>query len=136
MRKLLWVRNASVSIASYQLVGGRAHSSLPKPINCTVSQNKIAVMSVLTCTHHNYVSTEDCSKAVLWLHFVYRPRSRTTSAVLACRCCSDMIMMASFGNGKERNRQQFDSLFAAAGWRLLRITPTSGVFMVVEAEPV
>jgi len=75
------------------------------------------------------------SKTLFELHFVYRLRSRTTSAVLACRCCSDLVMMVSFGDGKERNTQQFDSLFAAAGWRLLRITPTSGVFMVVEAEP-
>lgn len=63
----------------------------------------------------------------------------TSEEVLPChlrhRCCSDLVMMVSFGDGKERNTQQFDSLFAAAGWRLLRITPTSGVFMVVEAEP-
>jgi hypothetical protein len=45
-------------------------------------------------------------------------------------------MLSSFGDAKERNEQQFRSLLQAAGWRLERLTPTSGVFMVLEASPV
>jgi hypothetical protein len=45
-------------------------------------------------------------------------------------------MMVSFGDGKERSQQQFSRLFEASGWRLTRLTPTSGVFMVIEAEPI
>jgi hypothetical protein len=52
-----------------------------------------------------------------------------------CRHASDLVMMVSFGDGKERNQQQFKSLFEASGWRLTQVTPTSGIFMVIEAEP-
>lgn len=45
-------------------------------------------------------------------------------------------MLASFRDAKERNQQQFSALFQASGWRLLSLKPTSGVFMVIEAEPV
>jgi hypothetical protein len=45
-------------------------------------------------------------------------------------------MMVSFGDGKERNQQQFRSLFEASGWRLTQVTPTSGIFMVIQAGPV
>jgi hypothetical protein len=47
-----------------------------------------------------------------------------------------MLMLVSFGDGKERNLQQFRALFEASGWRLTGMTPTSGVFIVIEAEPV
>lgn len=56
--------------------------------------------------------------------------------LLPCRHTSDLVMLASFGSAQERNKQQFEALLAASGWKLLRVRPTSGIFMVVEAEPV
>lgn len=56
--------------------------------------------------------------------------------VLCCRHCSDLVMLVSFGSAKERNRAQFRSLFEASGWQLNSVTPTSSLFMVVEAQPV
>jgi hypothetical protein len=45
-------------------------------------------------------------------------------------------MLSCFGDAKERNEQQFRSLLQASGWRLQGLTPTSGVFLVLEALPV
>jgi hypothetical protein len=45
------------------------------------------------------------------------------------------MMLAVFGEAKERNRQQFAALLAAGGWRLTRVRPTAGIFQVLEAEP-
>lgn len=45
-------------------------------------------------------------------------------------------MLMAFGGGAERNKAQFAELLGAAGFRLRRITPTNGIFLVVEAEAV
>jgi hypothetical protein len=47
-----------------------------------------------------------------------------------------MNMMMTFGDGKERSKQQFEVLLAAAGFKLTGITPTNGMFVVLEAIPV
>ncbi|GAB2917563.1 methyltransferase [Paraburkholderia jirisanensis] len=47
----------------------------------------------------------------------------------------DLMMMVTLG-GKERSREQFETLFAAAGFRLTSVKPTSTVFSLLEAEPV
>lgn len=64
----------------------------------------------------------------------------TVEDVLPChlphRHGSDLVMLVSFGDAKERNREQFRSLFEASGWQLKGVTPTSSLFMVVEAQPV
>jgi len=46
----------------------------------------------------------------------------------------DLMMMVTLG-GKERSREQFDALFAAAGLRLTSVTPTATVFSLLEAQP-
>jgi len=46
-----------------------------------------------------------------------------------------MAMLVNFGDGRERNVQQFQDLFEAAGWRLVSVTPTNSPFMIIEAEP-
>jgi len=56
--------------------------------------------------------------------------------VVLCRRISDMNMMMTFGDGKERSKQQFEVLLAAAGFKLTGITPTNGMFVVLEAIPV
>lgn len=52
------------------------------------------------------------------------------------RLLSDVLMLASFGDAKERNKQQFNTLLEATGWKLNKITPTNGIFLVLEAVPV
>jgi hypothetical protein len=53
----------------------------------------------------------------------------------AHRHTSDLMMLANFGDACERSPSQFAALLAAAGWRMLRVRPTSGVFVVVVAAP-
>eukprot|EP00775_Hariotina_reticulata_P008532 gene8532-8714_t len=59
--------------------------------------------------------------------------------VLPChlpfRCGSDIIMMTLFGDGCERNKDQFQELLSAAGWTLTKMVPTNGCFLVLEAAP-
>lgn len=45
-------------------------------------------------------------------------------------------MLMAFGGGAERSKAQFAELLSAAGFRLRRLTPTNGIFLVLEAEPV
>ncbi|MEU5881221.1 hypothetical protein [Spirillospora sp. NPDC047279] len=45
----------------------------------------------------------------------------------------DLLLMAAFP-GRERTRDEFERLFAAAGLRLTGITPTGTVVSVVEAR--
>lgn len=47
-----------------------------------------------------------------------------------------MNMLMTFGDGKERSKQQFEVLLAAAGFKLTSIMPTNGMFVVLEAIPV
>lgn len=51
------------------------------------------------------------------------------------RHSSDMTMLMMFGSGKERDERQFSALLAEAGWGLLRVTPTAGLFCILEAAP-
>jgi hypothetical protein len=37
--------------------------------------------------------------------------------------------------GRERTLEEFDALFAAAGYRLAEVTPTAGPMVVLEAVP-
>lgn len=64
----------------------------------------------------------------------------TTDEVLPChlglRHASDLTMMVAFGDARERSSAQFAALFAASGWRLAAIRPTSGLFVIIEADPV
>lgn len=46
----------------------------------------------------------------------------------------DMLMMV-FAGGRERTEQEFEALFAQAGLRLQRITPTPGSLSLIEAIP-
>jgi hypothetical protein len=46
-----------------------------------------------------------------------------------------MAMMTLFGDGCERDTNQFKQLLSAAGWKLEKIVPTNGIFMVIEASP-
>lgn len=46
-----------------------------------------------------------------------------------------MVMMTYFGDGGERDTQQFRALLAKAGWQLKRVAPAPGAFAVVEAIP-
>eukprot|EP00775_Hariotina_reticulata_P013986 gene13986-14101_t len=59
--------------------------------------------------------------------------------VLPChlpfRCGSDIAMMTLFGDGCERDTNQFKQLLSAAGWKLEKVVPTNGIFMVIEASP-
>jgi hypothetical protein len=43
-------------------------------------------------------------------------------------------MLAFFGDGRERSRSEFAELLAAGGWRLARLRPVSGIYVVLEAE--
>lgn len=45
-------------------------------------------------------------------------------------------MLASFGDAKERSKQQFETLFEATGWKLTTITPSNGLFLILEAAAV
>ncbi|KIZ07130.1 O-methyltransferase family protein [Monoraphidium neglectum] len=62
-----------------------------------------------------------------------------SDAILPCnlkhRHVSDMTMMMVFGSAKERDERQFGALLAAAGWRLRRVVPTTGLYVVIEALP-
>eukprot|EP00879_Flechtneria_rotunda_P017666 GHRR01018518.1.p2 GENE.GHRR01018518.1~~GHRR01018518.1.p2 ORF type:complete len:248 (+),score=69.50 GHRR01018518.1:1346-2089(+) len=64
----------------------------------------------------------------------------TVEEVLPClmgpRRGSDMTMLMSFGDGKERNKQEFEALLALSGFKLQRIIPTCGAFLVLEAVPI
>ena len=54
----------------------------------------------------------------------------TSAAFLA-----DMHMLVMYG-GRERTREEYRELFAAAGLRLLRVTPTSSWLAILTAAPV
>lgn len=57
-------------------------------------------------------------------------RARASAAFLA-----DMHMLVMYG-GRERTREEYRELFAAAGLRLLRVTPTSSWLAILTAAPV
>jgi hypothetical protein len=44
-------------------------------------------------------------------------------------------MMTLFGDGCERNKEQFQELLSTAGWTLTKMVPTNGCFLVLEAAP-
>ena len=44
-------------------------------------------------------------------------------------------MLVSAG-GRERTREEYAALFAAAGFRLAGVTPTAGALSITEAVPV
>lgn len=50
------------------------------------------------------------------------------------RATFDMHMMCAL-HAKERTKEEWAALAAAAGFRVQRIVPTRGVFSVVEAVP-
>jgi len=43
--------------------------------------------------------------------------------------------MLIFPGGCERPETQFHELFAAAGWRLIRVIPTAAIESIVEGVP-
>lgn len=47
-----------------------------------------------------------------------------------------MTMLMSFGDGKERDEAQTQVLLEAAGFRMGRLVPTTGVMSIIEAMPV
>lgn len=49
---------------------------------------------------------------------------------------ADMTMLMSFGDGKERDEAQTQVLLEAAGFRMGRLVPTTGVMSIIEAMPV
>jgi hypothetical protein len=65
--------------------------------------------------------------------------STFSERVLPClahyRATSDMIMLMAFGGGGERDEAQLSALLGAAGWRLARVVPSSGLYCVIEALP-
>jgi hypothetical protein len=48
---------------------------------------------------------------------------------------TDMIMMTGVG-GRERTRADFEALFAASGFALEDVVPTTSMFSIVVARPV
>eukprot|EP00878_Enallax_costatus_P027936 GHUV01030125.1.p2 GENE.GHUV01030125.1~~GHUV01030125.1.p2 ORF type:complete len:108 (+),score=13.91 GHUV01030125.1:214-537(+) len=64
------------------------------------------------------------------------PHLQGLCCCLSCRLMSDLLMLAAFGDAKERNKQQFEALFGATGWKLTKITPSNGIFLILEAVPV
>ncbi len=62
--------------------------------------------------------------------------TRALSPLLEPRLLADICMLALFGGGRERSEGQFRALLAAAGFRLVRVVPTSGLLCVLEAAPV
>jgi hypothetical protein len=76
---------------------------------------------------------ENCSRAmrkggrVVVLEFTLGPMNQPSVAPLA-----DLSMMILTG-GRERTIDEYGDLFAAAGFRLIRATPTSSRLVIMEA---
>eukprot|EP00878_Enallax_costatus_P009061 GHUV01009473.1.p1 GENE.GHUV01009473.1~~GHUV01009473.1.p1 ORF type:complete len:426 (+),score=140.32 GHUV01009473.1:983-2260(+) len=81
------------------------------------------------------VTATDASRVKL---LVIEPTSMETPCknIYPHRLMSDLLMLAAFGDAKERNKQQFEALFGATGWKLTKITPSNGIFLILEAVPV
>jgi hypothetical protein len=47
----------------------------------------------------------------------------------------DLVMLALSPGGRERTVDEFHTLFAAAGFALLRVIPTASYFSIVEGQP-
>jgi hypothetical protein len=62
--------------------------------------------------------------------------SRLQPPLREARLTCDLVMLGNFGGGRERDEGQYKKLLEAAGFRLVRLTPTKGLFVVVEAQPV
>lgn len=48
---------------------------------------------------------------------------------------NDMLMLANYGNARQRTEEEYRGLFAGAGFWLTRVLPTESVFSLIEAAP-